>query len=211
MIMSTLGSDGDAACLHIEFLVLLPVVERHAKFVFRGHPDREEAVAEAVAASFESFLAIKARGKNPHDFPSSIAKYAVLHVKDDRHVGGTSSSTDVLSSKAQRRHGFRVMSLAPANRLSAYEERLRDDRRTPVPDQVAFRIDWPAFLKTLTERDRQMTHALAEERAAKEVAQRFRISNGRVTQLRQRWHRDWLVFHGDTSAENEEASQSAIA
>jgi hypothetical protein len=106
------------------------------------------------------YLGLKARGKNPNDFPSTIAKYAVLHVKDDRHVGGTRSSTDVLSRKAQRRHSFRVMSLAPANRLSAYEERLKDDSRTPVPDQVAFRVDWPAFLQTLTERERHMAHDL---------------------------------------------------
>jgi hypothetical protein len=205
--MSTQASAGP----HVEFLVLLPVVERHANFVFRAHPDREEAVAEAVAASFESYLALKERGKNPHDFPSSLAKFAVLHVKDARHVGSSSSSTDVLSRKAQNRHCFRVVSLPPVNGLPAYEERLRDDTRTPVADQVAFRIDWPAFLQSLTERDRQMAHALAEDEPAKEVAQRFRVSPGRVTQLRRRWHRDWRDFQGEISTEHETASQPARA
>ena len=61
----------------------------------------------------------------------------------------------MLSPAAQRRHGFRVESLPVATRTAhedlygsahgqqeqdAFEERLRDNTRTPVPDQAAFRI-----------------------------------------------------------------------
>jgi FixJ family two-component response regulator len=56
----------------------------------------------------------------------------------------------------------------------------------------------PAFLQTLTERDRQMALALAEGHAARRVADQFGPSPGRVTQLRRQWQREWLLFRGET-------------
>jgi hypothetical protein len=203
---------------HDDFLTLLPIVERHARIVFRDLDDeaREEAAAEVVAAAFEAHVLLKARGRNPVGFPSSFATYSVLRVKDGRHVGGRSSSRDVLSRKAQQRRGFRVESL-PASTRTAFEslyaqgqgqqqqgtleERLRDNTQTPVPEQVAFRLDFPVFLQALTARDRQMALALAEGHAAKQVADRFGLTPSRVTQLRQQWQqwqREWLVFQGET-------------
>jgi hypothetical protein len=139
---------------HAEFLALYPVVERHARVVFRGRnpTDREEAAAEAVAAAFESYVALKARGQDPvRDFPTAMATFAVLHVKDGRHVGGRRCRKDVLSPQAQQVHGFQVESLpqstarpceelwSPARgqrELDAFEERLQDNRQSPIPDQV---------------------------------------------------------------------------
>ena len=206
-------SNGDCSP-HDDFLALSPVVERHARVVFRGlDPEaREEAVAEAVAAAFEAHVALKARDRNPAAFPAMLATYSVLRVKDGRRVGGRSSSREVLSRKAQQRRGFRVEPLpAPAatageglyaraqgrRKQGALEECLRDHRKAPVPDQVAFRIDFIVFLGALTERDRRMALALAEGHLAKHVADQFGLTAGRVTQLRQQWQRQWLVFQGE--------------
>ena len=207
---------GGGCSPHHDFLALAPVVERHARVAFRALDGaaREEAVAEAVAAAFAAHVALKARDRDPAAFPSTLATYSVLRVKDGRHVGGRSSSRDVLSRKAQQRRGFRVEPLpAPARTAGeglyarargrreqrALEECLRDNRQTPVPDQVAFRIDFAAFLATLTERDRRMALALAEGHPAKQVARRFGLTPGRVTQLRQRWRREWLAFQEETA------------
>src|SRR5689334_2718075 len=83
---------------HRDFLDVLPTVERHARFTFRkcNAVEREEAIAEAVAAAFVSFAELKSRGKNAAMFPSQLATFAALHVKDDRHVGGRRTSRDVL-------------------------------------------------------------------------------------------------------------------
>jgi hypothetical protein len=199
---------------HDDFLALLPVVERHARVAFRDLDveAHEEAAAEAVAAAFEAHVTLKARDRNPAGFPSALATYSVLHVLDGRHVGGRSSSCDVLSRKAQRLRGFRVEPLPASTRAAfesvyarirgqqksdALEEHLRDNTQTPVPEQVAFRLDFPAFLQTLTERNRQMALAMAEGHAARRVAERFGLSPGRVTQLRQQWQRAWLLFQGE--------------
>ena len=200
---------------HDDFLALAPVVERHARVAFRALDGaaREEAVAEAVAAAFAAHVALKARGRDPAAFPSMLATYSVLRAKDGRHVGGRRNSRDVLSRKAQQRRGFRVEPLpAPAataceglyarargrREQGALDECLRDSRKAPVPDQVAFRIDFVVFLGVLAERDRRMALALAEGHAAKQVARRFGLTPGRVTQLRQRWRRQWLAFQGET-------------
>lgn len=202
-----------------EFLALVPIVERHARIVFRHLPpvEREEALAEATAAALVAFRSLRRRGLDPvRDFPSQIATYAVLHVKDGRHVGGRCSSTDVLSRKAQRRHGFRVTSLPASTRqpheelyatvhgqrtVDALEEYLRDNHRTPPPDQAAFRIDFPAFKRSLGRRDRRLLAFLELGHSGKDAAARFRLSPGRVSQLRHAWHREWQRRSGDLVAE----------
>jgi hypothetical protein len=202
---------------HEGFLPLLPLVQRHASVTFRGLPasHREEAVAEAVAAAFTAYLALKACGKDPvRDFPTRMAVFAVLHVKSDRHVGSKSSSKDVLSFKAQHKHGFQVEPLPGCTRRSLHdlygavhgqqeldtlEEQLQDNVQSPVPEQAAFRIDFPMFLETLSQRDREMVHFLALGNSGKETARRFKVSQGRVTQLRKRWCQEWHAMHGEES------------
>lgn len=177
--LSALRSSPENTDPHAEFLALCPVVERHARVTFRHRheADREEAVAEAVAAAFESYVGLKQRGKDPvRDFPTAMATFAVLHVKDERHVGSRSSSKDVLSAKARRKHGFRVERLPASFRTSfehlysevggqdrqdAFEECLWANTQTPVVEQVCFRLDWPAFLRTLTRRDRGLARFLS--------------------------------------------------
>src|SRR5262245_55433881 len=117
---------------HASFLTLQPVIEQHARIVFRHFcaADREEAIAEAVACAFESYLRLKARGKDPEQFPSQLAHYAVLHVKDGRHVGGRCSVRDVLSFKTQKRRGFQVEPLPDLG--EEWLDRVRGDTQTPV-------------------------------------------------------------------------------
>ena len=182
------------------FVSLEPVVRRRAEIAFR-HLDeerREEASAEAVAAAFQSYVALMTKGRDPASFASRLANYAVLHVKDDRHVGGRRSSRDVLSSKAQARRGFRVVSLGFAEEhhegLAAH---LADDGQTPIPDIVSARIDVPVFLATLCERDRRLAMQLADGHQANRVAARAGLSPGRLTQLRRQWHQSWRDFIGE--------------
>ncbi len=183
---------------HRDFLLILPIVERRAQFAFRCLPsvDREEAIAEAVAAAFVSFVSLKARGRFPAAFPVILAAFAVLHVRNGRHVGGSCRSGEVTSFAAQRRHGFRLHLVAPA--LPDWDEHFLDDSATPVLDQVRFKLDWQAFLKSLPRRHRRMLRSLAQGHPANQVAEAFHVSPSRITQLRQQWQRQWLAFTGDS-------------
>src|SRR5271170_2831571 len=200
-----------------DFLPLMTVVQKHASVVFRGLPEveREEAIAEAVAAAYVAYRRLCDRGIDPvREFPSMMATFAVRQVRDGRHVGSRMSSKDVLSSRAQRKHGFHVQSLPISTRRSHeevhsavggqrvmddFEERLHENRRTPVPEQAAFRIDWPAFMRSLSERDRQLATFLSLGNLAKAAADKFGLSQGRVTQLRQGWCREWHRLNDEES------------
>jgi hypothetical protein len=69
--------------------------------------------------------------------------------------------------------------------------------RTPVPDQAAFRVDWPLFLGTLTPRDRNIAAFLALGHQATEAAHEFNLSLPRISQVRKDWQRRWVEFHTD--------------
>jgi hypothetical protein len=163
-----------------------------------GEDGREEAIAEARAAAFVSYLRLLEQGKDPAQFPTILANFAVLHVKNGRHVGGRSSTRDVLSPITQQRRHFAVQHL-PQQEVE-WNDVLVDHRLTPIPDQVAFKLDFAAFLQTLTPRDRKMADLLALGHSGKWVARRFKLSPGRVTQLRKQWQREWRIFIGELPA-----------
>ena len=61
----------------------------------------------------------------------------------------------------------------------AWEERLHDNTQTPVPEQVAFRLDFPAWLTTLTARERRLVHEMANNERTLDLSQRFDLSPAR--------------------------------
>ena len=70
-------------------------------------------------------------------------------------------------------------------------EAVVEDYRTPVPDQAAFRCDFPQWLKTLTRRDRKIAETLASGEGTTQTAKRFKLSLGRISQLRRELHDAW--------------------
>jgi hypothetical protein len=68
-----------------------------------------------------------------------------------------------------------------------------------VPDQVSFRLDFPAWLQTRTDRDRRMVEDLLAGECTGDVAARYGLTAGRVSQLRREFHDDWERFHGELS------------
>jgi hypothetical protein len=196
MASSQIQSPNYPTSTHDDFLSLGPIIQRHARVVFRQLPalDREEAVAEALATGFVSFVRLKARGKNPFAFPSALATFAALHVKNGRRVGSRSYSRDAFSLSPHKRDGVAQMGLL---QTEDWSDALADDSITPILDQVCFRLDWAEFLKKQSPRHRQMIRLLALGHEGKWVARKFGLSPGRVTQLRKEWQRQWHAFAGE--------------
>jgi hypothetical protein len=205
------------AHLRSGFLALLPRIEAHSRLCFRGIPcddRREEAVANALALAWSWYVRLVRRGKEPSEFTSTLAVFAVKAVNAGRRVGGSESSKDVLSFVAQRRHGFSVGPLPHTTRTGherlyavpdgqrqhdAFEEVLHDNTRTPVPDQVQFRLDFPAWLLTRTDRDRKVIADLMRGEPTGETADRYGMTAGRVSQLRREFCEDWKRFTGESN------------
>jgi hypothetical protein len=163
--------------LHVRFLALAPRIELHARIFFRHvkcPQKKDDCIAETLGIAWKWYVPIVKRGKDPANFLARFAALAARHVHSGRRVCGQEKSKDVMSPLAQRKHGFTVGSLpsstsAPYENLYAgvhgqqkqdiFEERLQDNTITPILDQVIFRIDFPAWLQTLTPRERRMIRA----------------------------------------------------
>jgi hypothetical protein len=182
------------------FLNVLPAVHKHAKIQFRKLPaeQREEAIQETIAAAVVSFRKLAAKGMLAIARPSTLATYAVLHVRSGRHVGGHQDSAgDVMSPIARRRHDIMLASVGD----DGCGGMLIADRKADVPDLAAFRIDFKNWLSSFSRRDRKIITALASGERTKTVAERFGISHGRVSQLRRRFERNWQLFQGDATSD----------
>ena len=84
---------------------------------------------------------------------------------------------------------------------NAWQEAVVEDTRTtPVPDIVAFRVDFSDWLKSLRRRDRRIAESLALGNRTGDVAKRFKVSAGRVSQLRRELAESLRAFVGDEPA-----------
>ena len=184
------------------FFTALPRIARHARFYFRHlkrEHDHEDAVAEVVALAWNWFVRLVRQGKRPEDFVSAIATYAARAVKGGRRLCGQEKAKDALSRQTQARRGFTVCRFPEFSTLAgnALDEALHDNTATPVPDQVSFRMDFPAWLSTRSARDRELIGELIAGERSQDAARRFRISPARVAQLRREYMLDWRSFCGE--------------
>jgi hypothetical protein len=201
--------------LHAAFLSILPRIEVHAHIYFQGIrcPQRKnDAVQETIAISWRWFVRLVEQGKDPLSFPMALASYAARAVKYGRRLCGQVKGKDALSPLAQQRHGFVVEPLPHSvastheeryshvggqRQQDAFEERLRDNTQTPVPEQVCFRLDFPAWLTTLTPRERRLVGEIADSERTLDLSQHFELSPARISQLRRELHNDWQRFLGE--------------
>jgi DNA-binding NarL/FixJ family response regulator len=181
------------------FLNILPAIQNNAQIQFRRLPveQRQEAIQEAIAAAAVSYQILVAKGRVHDAHPSTIATHAVQHVRGHRHVGGSQEAArDVMSSIARRRHGFRV----EYGKFDGLQNMLTAIGRVDIPALAALRIDFDRWFRTFTQRDQKIIGALASGECTKAVAEKFGISPGRVSQLRRRYERQWMVFQGESVA-----------
>jgi hypothetical protein len=198
--------------LQTRFIAVLPRIETHARIYFRHLQcphQREEALAECLALAWWWFIRLVRRGKNPEDFITVLADFAARAVRSGRRLCGQEKANEVFSPMAQRRHGFMVQRLHACDTSagSPWEEAVQDNIQTPVPEQVIFRVDFPAWRSRRTKRDQRIIDRLLRSEQTGAVAQIFGLSPGRIAQLRRQFHADWLRFG---AAPGEEPSTTAL-
>ena len=198
-----------ASATHATFLKYLPAVQTHAAFKFRhlSAVEREEAIAEATAAAFLNIHNCVRNGKSQNLHPSTVAKYAVLHVRSGKHVGGgRDRAKDVLSPRAQSRQGFQVLGL-PWDSPHAYDcmkdstapawrDRLQEDRRANVADLAAIRLDLSEFLRRQHDRTRRALAMLAAGYRQVDVAEKLGVTPAAVCQRIKKAEREWVNWQG---------------
>jgi hypothetical protein len=182
-----------------EFLALLPRIQRHAKVVFRDIRRthwKEELLAEAIALAWRWVLRLVERNKDVSAFPSALATFACRAARSGRRLYRQESVRDVLSRLAQRRSGFVVNPLPAPSTLTGnvYDEALQDNMQTPPDEQAIFRIDFPVWLASLSERKRRVAEDLMVGETTLAASRKHNISPGRISQLRREFHAGWERF-----------------
>ena len=195
-----------------QFLKFVPVIKNYARLAFRNlrPEDRKEAIAEVTAHAFCAFRRLVQLGKQDVAYASPLARFAVARVRSGRPVVGKLNSSDVFSWLAQHRHAFRLTNMEMADGMSdTWAETLVDNTRSPIPDQVAFRLDFATWLAAQDQRSRKLIALLAMGNSFSEVAQEFRLSGARITQLRNRLQASWRAFQDEDSKEVPNRHESA--
>jgi hypothetical protein len=178
---------------------MLPIILRHLRITFRHLRDeaKEESVAEALANACTAYHRLVTQGRAHLGFPTVLARFAAAQVADGRRVGSGQNTRDVLSPHAQKKKQFCVERLDHFDEEeNEWMEAVAEDPHTPVFDQVCFRIDFPAWLDCLSRRNRRIAECLALGNPPGTVAKRFRISPGRISQLRREFYDSWQEFCG---------------
>ncbi len=210
-VRSTTESKSTTGGPNCGFLKFLPAVTTHASITFRHLPeaDREEAIAESVAAAYVNYDSARRRGKSNVLKGSMLATYAVLHTRSGNHVGGSQESKrDALSVRAQKAGDFVVHRLrwddahvydilkAPEG---AWRLHLLEDGRTPIPEQVRFRVDFSGFMAGQQERTRKAIALLAAGHTRTEVADQLGVTPSAVTQRMNRVEQEWAAYEADAA------------
>jgi hypothetical protein len=199
-----------AADLQSRFLAILPRIQARARIYFRDIKcafRKADLVSEVVAVSWKWFTRLLRRGKDARRFVNALATLAARAVRCGRRACGQERSNDVLNPVAQRRHNFVVQSISPTRQSldatrghwleDVIAERLVDNTITPPPEQAAFRIDFPRWMKTLSVRERRILRAMSRNEKTKDLSRKFEVSAGRISQIRREFHDGWSRFVGD--------------
>ena len=208
MMRVTSRSQSAPPAWHAEFLAMLPVIVMHARFVFqhRDPESREEAVQEVVANACQAYVRLVERGRAAIARPFVLAWYAIRQLREGRRVGSKLNIRDVCSPYAQQRKGITVERLDRYDdEENCWKEVLVADRASTPADLAATRIDFPAWLETLSRRDRKIALKLAAGETTSRVAGQFRLSEARISQLRRELKLAWDAFQGEEGVHGEAA------
>lgn len=199
-----------APAWHAGFLRMLPKIVQHVRIILPclGHEARDEAIAECIANAAVAYARLAELDKESLAYPTVLAMYAVRQLRDGRRVGTSVNVHEVLSEYAQRRKRFNVESLERFDEQEGewQEAVVQDTRSAPVPDIVSFRIDFADWLRDLPRRNRRIAENLALGHSTGEAAKKFKVSPGRISQLRRELHDSWRDFVGEMN----EAETAAV-
>lgn len=153
---------------------IAPVVERAAKSAFEGDPER----SDVFSVAWELFQTAP-----PAATPDSITQIAVQRVKQRRHF---SESERGIHYNPRRLPKGKVVPLMLG------DEFFREGDNPA--DRAALRIDFAAFMRSLSLRELALLVAFASGERTQDLAKRFRLSPGRISQYRRYFIEQWERF-----------------
>lgn len=179
------------------FLSMLPTIRTHARISFRHlNPEaRSEHIQAALCSAWNMYHRLAELDKLDLAYPTVLARFAVSQVKDHRKVGGKLNIQDVMSRYCQHKKHVSVERLDRFDRTTdEWLEIVVEDRRAGPAEVACVRLDFMAWLKSLPTRLRRIAKLLANGETTTAVARKFKLSAGRISQLRRKFYFSWLKF-----------------
>ena len=185
---------------HAGFLGMLPAIVKQVRFAFRhlGPEARAEALQNCIANAMIAYARLYELGRIALAYPSVLGRYAISQTKDFRVVGGHLAIKDVLSPYCQAKKNVVVERLDQYDKAEdQWQEILVEDHRAGPFDIVRTRLDFAAWLQSLPVKSRRIAKMLAKGERTSDVARKFGLSNGRISQIRLELAASWRRFVGD--------------
>lgn len=183
-----------------QFLKMLPKIRLHARVAFR-HLDpeaKQEAIQDVICNAWKAFVALVNRGKADLAYATPLAMYGVRQHRDHRRVGAKLNIRDVLSSYCQNRKHLTVERLDRFDhKEDVWLEVLLEDRHAGPFDIVRTKLDFAGWLRSLPVRLRRIAKFLANGGTTSDAAEKFRVSAGRISQIRRELKEAWDRFVGN--------------
>jgi hypothetical protein len=178
------------------FAAMLPEIQQKLSLAFcRLDPEaREDAIEEGIVLSLLAYVRLVEQGRANVATPSSLAWYSSRHVKRGRPAGGRMNGKEPLSRYGQISNDIEV-ELQPGDWIDAIVQ----DKRAPVVDQVAVKMDVGAWFSTLTKRMKVIAKDLAFGCSTNEVARKHGVTPGRISQFRRSLEDSWYEFQGEAA------------
>jgi hypothetical protein len=158
-------------------------------------------VAETIANCLMAYSRLVERGREDLGYPSALARFGAAQARQGRRVGGHLNTRDVLCRSAQVKKGFQVERLDQFNEDDdCWQEIVVEDRRATPAEVAAIRVDFKEWLGLLPGLRRRIALTLASGATTREAAEKYSVSPGRISQLRQWLKASWEMFQREPVA-----------
>jgi hypothetical protein len=200
MLMSSSPTVGLPTTWQERFATILPELERFLRITFRDltAEAQTDAVENAIVNCLLAYSRLFEQGRAEAATASSLARYAALQTRRGRLACCRMNSKEPLSRYAQLGKGIKVEPLYHRNPDDdGWINDVIDTRQASVADQVAIKLDFVAWLGSLCRRTRCIAVDLARGFSTSEVASKYGLTPGRVSQLRRELQNGWYQFQGE--------------
>ena len=181
-----------------------PVVDRWARARFKNYrrEKRAELVQNSICLAFQYYASLAKRGRTQLVSASALARRAVQHTKAGRRFGSSQAKRDALAhlgtNEEVRKLADNAFSTIGQN--VHWSSAIIDPKYANPSDLATVRIDATTWIDSMSPKLRAIAKALASGEATMDVAERFGLSWGRISQLRRELVTSWERFQSQAIA-----------
>lgn len=159
---------------------------------------RQEAMQETLAYTMQLLRKLTRQGDDPVPLLPKVVRFASLRWYDHARFAGNLSAKDLFSRKARRRTSF-VTSLPHSteeNEAAAEVRNAMRDRAAGPAELAILKLDYEAFLDSLTPKQREIIESFESGLTLSEIARQRGVSHTAIQDCRKTIARKWTERQG---------------